>query len=255
MGANSGNHSEAAKSLRGIWALAIFAPSMIGFVFLRRHELPIKIRIFVLMFLSFGLSGCTTPPLEPASVEAKQETKSEPKTVTIGHITWPIADFHRLSNRHELARTAYKEDRAFYRQEQNHLAEAYVLLRLGDMELTLGRYDQAREALGAARTLFKQVGSRRGEASMLESLGLLESKLQRNEQAREAYGAARTLYKQAGDRLGEATMLRRLGLLERTIGHNKRAKEYFNKAAHLYGTVGREDWKEWALRNAKALDD
>ncbi len=49
-----------------------------------------------------------------------------------------------------------------------------MLRGLGDLERKLGRNDAARDAYAEARTLYRQVEDRLGEANVLLGLGLLE---------------------------------------------------------------------------------
>jgi tetratricopeptide (TPR) repeat protein len=226
-----------AKNPLGIWALIIFALSMIGLVCFHNGERPIKIRIFILIFLGFGLSGCTTPTLEPATVDLLRN-----------------AEKYRVSGRNEQARAAYAKARAQFRQEQNRVGEANVLLALGDLERKLGRNEQAHATYTEARTLFRQVKDRLGEANVLTGLGHVERRLGRFAQARSAYSKARTLYERAENRLGKANVLLGLGYLENMLWRNEQAKENFYEAAYLYGAVGQDKWKERALRGARALD-
>jgi tetratricopeptide (TPR) repeat protein len=261
---------EAAKSPLGIWALVIIASGILGFAFFRRAPTAVKAGIFVFMFVGFGLFGLAASRVEPVpskpgphkpepSAGIKPSAEKPPKEKRAS--SSPAARLlrqareHSLADRNDQARAAYGEARLLYKQVQNRLGEANVLLGMGDLERKLGRNDEAREAYGGARLLYKQVHDRLGEANVLSGLGDLESELNRNDQARAAYGEARLLYKQVHYRLGEANVLHGLGRLESKLGRNNHAREHYHQAAYLYGAMGMDDWQEQSLRSARALDD
>jgi pimeloyl-ACP methyl ester carboxylesterase len=116
-----------------------------------------------------------------------------------------------------------------------------------------GDAQQARAVYTEARMLFRAVGSRLGEAHSLLGLGELDHVLGRNDQARAAYTEAHTLFRAVESRYGEANVLLDLGRLEATLNHAELARQHLFQAAGFFEAIGRSEWKEIALTEAKNL--
>lgn len=140
----------AATSHRGIWALIITIIGVVALIFFRHEPLLFKAGAFILMFIGLGFFGFLASRISVRQPDPKPIVSDDSAQRVLQR-----AKRHDFSDHNDEARTAYTEARTLYKQEQNRLGEANVVLGLGDLERKLGRNDQAKENLYQAAYLYE----------------------------------------------------------------------------------------------------
>ena len=171
---------EAAKSPRGILALAIAVLSIIGFLFFDEAPVEVRIGIFALMFGGFAgfvlLAFTRYRPSEPSAGKTDEIRPSEQNEKgglrAKGDEKLEDAEELRLSGRNDQARSAYEEARTLYKHEQNRLGEANVLSGLGGLEAKT-EPELAKQHLYQAANIYESIGLEDQKRTALEEAAKL----------------------------------------------------------------------------------
>lgn len=164
---------------------------------------------------------------------------SQGKYVTEAARMFQEADNSWHSGRYEEAKENYIQAAKLYHDEQDVEGEAFVLSRLGDLELSLDDYNQAEKALKAAVELVKNFGD--GQNTYGEALiRLSKLEVSRGEllKAHEIIHQAQKVLNDIGnkDLLGEAYDHEAYIYLMQN--NEKKALEAYKKAAELFRVDG-----------------
>ncbi len=158
----------AARSRYGILALVVVALSLVGVLLFRDTSEWVRLAMFVLMLggfagfvlLVFSRFAPESPPEARPEIPRPAQPSRKAGLQGKGDKALAEAERQRMLGRNDQARAAYGEARTLYKQVEDRLGEANVLLGLGELERTLGRNDQARlsdDSLRHPRSAFRLI--------------------------------------------------------------------------------------------------
>ena len=114
----------AAKSQTGVLALVVIVLGVIGVIFFRREPLLYKVRIYVFMFVGFGLFLVSAYRVElPPPITKTDNPATQPEnTSDEANALVTLGNHERTLGRKDEARTAFTEARSIYKANNNRLA-------------------------------------------------------------------------------------------------------------------------------------
>ena len=169
----------AATSRLGLFALMIIALSLIALIFFQDAGTPVRVGIFGLMFGGAALLGVRLFRAEPIrqiahGQDRPTERAAASKSIAKAQSLLGQAESARLSGRNDQARAAYTEARALYKQVEDRLGEANVLLGFGRLEADTNA-ELAKQYFYQAAHLYSAIGMPDWERTALDEATKLSS--------------------------------------------------------------------------------
>ncbi|KZV59882.1 hypothetical protein PENSPDRAFT_694758 [Peniophora sp. CONT] len=145
-----------------------------------------------------------------------------------------LGELYKARYRHDESESTLRQALGLYQELDLTLGTANTLQCLGDLLFYRKRYDEAERALETARDLYEQIDSTRGKADVMSTLGPLHRYHGRYDEAEHALETAHNLHDEIGYSLGKANDMYELGMLFIDSRRLEDAAEPLQSALNLY---------------------
>ncbi len=161
------------------------------------------------------------------------------KYVTEASKVFQRADDYWKEGEYDDARKSYSEAAKLYRNTADAEGEAFVLCRLGELELSLGKFDNAENAFMAAADLTRDFDfTQNTYGEVLTKLGNLENEREQYDKALDYFAQAKVVLEKIDNKDLLGDVFDKEAYLFLLMGQDVKALESYKKAAELYKKEG-----------------